>query len=194
MHPQLVSERIGELPLFEDLIPSARYIGEIGLDGSPEQKLSGRKQLTAFHAILSLCAKQGGRVMSVHSRRAVGEVLASIAEHSDAGTPILHWFSGTQRELRRAIELGCWFSVGPTMLRSTKGLALAHAMPRDRILTETDGPFAQLDGRKAVPWDAELAVSKLAEVWNVPIGEVTAILDANLRRLVMSIRNTGTSV
>jgi TatD DNase family protein len=38
LHPQLVHERKGELPLFERLLPEARYVGEIGLDGGPEYK------------------------------------------------------------------------------------------------------------------------------------------------------------
>jgi TatD DNase family protein len=184
LHPQLAAERIGELPLFERLLPSARYVGEIGLDGSPDQRSHWQAQLTAFHRILDLCGKHGGRLMSIHSRRAVGEVIDAIATHESAGVPVLHWFSGTKRELVRAIELGCWFSVGPTMLATAKGTALAGEMPRSRILTESDGPFAQLDGRTALPWDTDLAVAKLATIWCVPINEARQQLLGNLRHLV----------
>lgn len=183
LHPQLAAERIGELPLFEQLITEVRYVGEIGLDGSPEQKQHRKDQQTVFNKLLSLCSQHGGRVMSIHSRRAVGDVLASIAKVPDAGTPVLHWFSGTQRELQRAVDLGCWFSVGPAMLTTAKGIALARAMPKDRVLTETDGPFAQVDGHIAMPWDAELAVPMLAELWNTDINDAKACLRNNLQRL-----------
>ena len=80
--------------------------------------------------------------------RASGAVLDRLQAYRDAGIPVLHWFSGPRRDLECAIELGCWFSVGPAMLRSRTGRALAALMPRDRVLTESDGPFAQ-EGRDA---------------------------------------------
>lgn len=100
-----------------------------------------------------------------------------------AGTPVMHWFSGSPRELTRAVELGCWFSVGPAMLAGEKGRALAGSMPRDRVLTETDGPFAKVEGQSAFPWDASIAVAGLAELWDLPEKEVEQMLRENLRRL-----------
>lgn len=35
LHPQLVEERAGELPLWERHLPETRYIGEVGLDAGP---------------------------------------------------------------------------------------------------------------------------------------------------------------
>ena len=48
-------------------------------------------------------------------------------------------------ELEEADRLGCWFSVGPAMLRSAKGRELTSRLPRGRILTESDGPFVKLN-------------------------------------------------
>ena len=56
---------------------------------------------------------------------------------------ILHWFSGTYKELDQAIADGYFFSVNGAMVRSAKGQALVMRMPRERILTETDGPYRQ---------------------------------------------------
>src|ERR1700693_5301866 len=103
--------------------------------------------MAVFEHILAKCNELGGRVMSVHSRYAAGEVLDCLERYPDAGTAVLHWFSGSTRNLGRANELGCWFSVGPAMLRSRKGRDLAVQMPRERILTESDGPFANVEGR-----------------------------------------------
>ncbi len=41
-------------------------------------------------------------------------------------------------------------------------------MPRNRVLTETDGPFAQAGGKSLTPLDIERSVGALAKVWNVP--------------------------
>ena len=38
------------------------------------------------------------------------------------------------------MKLGCFFSVGPHMLTSKRGRAYAQAIPRDRLLLETDEP------------------------------------------------------
>ncbi|MGO2232257.1 TatD family hydrolase [Psychrobacter sp.] len=58
---------------------------------------------------------------------------------------VLQFFqhSSTQGQLKRAVNMGCWFTVGPAMLNTKKGQSLVSMMPKDRILTETDGPFAK---------------------------------------------------
>lgn len=183
LHPQLAHERKSELSLFERLLPDTRYVGEIGLDGTPEFNHYWSDQVLVFSRILDACQAAKGRVLSIHSRRAASAVLDHLEEKLGAGTPVLHWFSGSQRELARAIALGCWFSVGPAMLMSKKGQALVSRMPRNRILTESDGPFAQVDGRSALPWDSQLAVLELAKLWNEASGAVERTLRDNLKRL-----------
>jgi len=185
LHPQLVHERRSELGLFERLLPQTQYVGEVGLDGTPELRPHWADQLAVFTRVLEACGAASGRILSIHSRRAAGPVLDALEKHPDAGIPILHWFSGTSRELARATELGCWFSVGPAMLLSAKGRNLAAGMPRDRILTETDGPFASVERRSLLPWDVDRAVMALSDLWAEPIEGVEHQIASNLRRLVM---------
>jgi TatD DNase family protein len=78
LHPQIAHERKGELPLFERLLPDVRYVGEIGLDGGPEYKRHWRDQVFVFTRILELCAGVGGRVLTIHSRRAAVSVLDAL--------------------------------------------------------------------------------------------------------------------
>lgn len=185
LHPQLAHLRSSELPLFDAYLADAQYVGEIGLDGAPEYKPYWLIQTEVFDHILNSCCTVGGRIMSIHSRRASTPVLDRIEAFPDAGTPILHWFSGSKRELLRAIALGCWFSVGPAMLVSEKSRNLVREMPRDRVLTESDGPFAQIDGKSAMPWDAGRATAMLADLWGgMSIRDADRLLHANLRRLV----------
>jgi TatD DNase family protein len=183
LHPELARERRSELELFEQFLPRTRYVGEIGLDGSPEMRSFWTDQKYVFDRILAACRAAGGKIMTIHSRRAVAAVLDSLESHPGAGTPILHWYSGGSRELARAVDLGCWFSVGPAMLNGEKGRKLAARMPRDRVLTETDGPFAMVDGRAALPWDVDLAVGTLSDLWEVDRSSVQATINENLRRL-----------
>jgi TatD DNase family protein len=186
LHPELAQERKAELALFDKLLLDSQYVGEIGLDSSPNLRHTWSDQVFVFEHILSSCRSAGGRIMTIHSRRAADEVLERLEAFSGAGIPILHWYSGGRRSLVRAIDLGCWFSVGPGMIAGVKGRALVAGMPQDRVLTESDGPFATIDGRNAFPWDADLAITALAEIWNTGRAGVAEILQDNLRRLLRS--------
>ena len=183
LYPQIAHERKAEVGLFDDLLTLTRYVGEVGLDGGPEFKAHREDQDAVFKHVLEACVRNGGRIMSVHSRHAANAVLDSLDAHPGAGTAILHWFSGNFGELRRAIDLGCWFSVGPAMLNGERGRKLASRMPRDRILTESDGPFARIGRRAVLPWEVGRAVEALSNLWGTGTEETQQALNDNLRRL-----------
>ncbi|AAF12677.1 Qat anti-phage system TatD family nuclease QatD [Deinococcus radiodurans] len=187
-HPEVVSERAADLPWFDRYLPETRFVGEVGLDGSPSLRGTWTQQFAVFQHILRRCEDHGGRILSIHSRRAESEVLNCLEANPRSGTPILHWYSGSVTELRRAISLGCWFSVGPTMVRTQKGAALIRSMPRDRVLTETDGPFLELDGQAALPWDVKSVVEGLSKIWQIPASEVERIVKENVSRLLGTVR------
>ena len=64
--------------------------------------------------------------------------------------PVLHWFTGSGPDVRRAIDLGCYFSVNEQMLKAPRGRSLLEAVPLARLLTETDAPFqSENDGARA---------------------------------------------
>jgi TatD DNase family protein len=195
LHPQLAHERKSELPFFDSMLMQTRYVGEIGLDGAPEFHMHWKDQVGVLEHILTRCSAAGGRILSIHSRRAATAVLDKLEEHRTAGIPVLHWFSGTRRELERAIRIGCWFSIGPAMLSRENGRMLAGLMPKERILTESDGPFAQIAGTAVKPWDVASALLGLAQLWSVPVEGASDQLDENLKRLVTTeLRNNSLDV
>ncbi len=187
LHPQLAHQRHQELELFDKLIGATLYVGEIGLDGAPEFRKHWDTQCRVFEHVLKTCKKAGGRILSIHSRKATRTILDFYKQYPQSGTPILHWFSGDKRDLERAIELGCWFSVGPAMLRSERARLHTSRMPRNRVLTESDGPFAQIDGSSVFPWQVDEAVRALAELWKLSFTETENTLDENLLRLTASV-------
>lgn len=172
LHPQLAYEREKELPLFDKLLVNVRYVGEIGLDGSPELKETWDSQLRVFNHILNSCQNEGGKIMSIHSRRAVKTVLDFLEKYPKAGVPILHWYSGSIKDLKRAVDLGCWFSVNPSMFKSKNGLNIIHNIPQDRLITETDSPFTGENGNSYMPWDVQIIPPLLSKIWNIPVFEV----------------------
>src|SRR6185312_3226047 len=183
LHPQLAKERKSELRLFDSLLSEARYAGEKGLDGGPDCRAFWQDQVEVFDHILASCVEAGGRILTIHSRGAATAVLDALERHPGYGAAIQHWFSGTPRELSRAVEMGCWFSVGGAMLRSQKGRMLASRMPKHRVLTETDGPFGAVSGRPLQPAECSGAIKVLSELWNVDETAAQGEVVASFREL-----------
>jgi len=184
LHPQLAGERIGELNLFDRLLPQARYVGEVGLDGGSDCKKFWRQQVDVFDHILKSCVDQGGRILTIHSRNAATEVMDALNQHKGFGVAILHWFSGSKRELARAVDMDCWFSIGSAMISGTKGRELMKLMPPERILTETDGPFAKVRGKALAPAQCGEVVQHLSQAWGVSTESASAKVLNNLREIV----------
>lgn len=184
LHPQIAHQRSHELDLFDFLLSETRYVGEIGLDGGQGFKEHWDIQLKVFRHILNSVNRAGGKIMTIHSRGCASEVLDEI-ENID-GIAILHWFTGTPKQLERAINLWCWFSVGPAMLDTIKGKTLASKIPKSRILTETDGPFGKFRKTPLLPWDSDIAVKQLSVLWGVSQTEVNAQLVNNFKVLCNS--------
>lgn len=186
LHPQLVAEREAELAIFERHLADARYVGEVGLDAGPRFYPSFPTQERVFERILRVCAEQGGKILTVHSVRATTKVLGHI-EHAlpaDRGRVVLHWFTGSVAEARRAAELGCYFSINAEMLRSPKHRKMVGALPANRLLTETDGPFVEHRGRPARPRDVADAVAELATLRGQPADQMARQILINLRSLL----------
>ena len=39
-------------------------------------------------------------------------------------------------------------------------------IPRDRLLTETEGPFTKIEGRSGLPWELDRVLNGIAELWS----------------------------
>ena len=70
------------------------------------------------------------------------------------------------------------------MLLASKGRRLTEAMPPNRVLTETDGPFARNKDAPLMPWDVTSAVNVLSSAWEIEPEAAEARLLANLRALL----------
>src|SRR5688572_27935197 len=152
LHPQLVRERHSELALMSDLLRQTKYIGEVGLDFVTQDDEERALQQRVFSKILEECADVGNKVLTIHSRRAATEVVDMIG-NSYPGKIVLHWYSGSTSLLEKAISYGFYFSINTSMISSVKGREIIKQIPRDRLLTESDGPFVKASGRPARPSD-----------------------------------------
>jgi TatD DNase family protein len=135
-----------------------------------------------FSRIVERCVDHGDKILTVHSRRSAADVISILGDRFP-GKVILHWFSGSSRELQRAIDFGFYFSVGPAMVKSKSGLALLAAMPRDRVLTETDGPFVNTAGRPARPADVVTVVHEISQFWRRSPDEAKSLIFQNFQAI-----------
>ena len=182
LHPLLGPQHLAERDLFRARAITTSFIGEVGLDFSEEGKGTADLQIESFEFVLKTIAGLP-KFVSIHSRRAEAQVLEMLrtAKRTSA---VFHWYTGPIGVLRQAIACGHYFSVNHAMLNSDNGRRIVSAIPRDRLLTETDGPFVTIAGRPAEPSDIRLVEEGVARVWNVDPAEVRSRVVENFRSIV----------
>ncbi len=183
LHPEVADQKFNELDFLLSSIHKTDFIGEVGIDGSAKYSKTLEKQQLIFDSTIRECEKAGGRIISIHSRGAASKTLSIIGKYQNCGTPILHWFSGSMAELKEAVEMRCYFSVNSQMLKSKKGKDLVARIPCELVLPESDGPFATLNGKPIMPWEAIDICSDLSKIWDIPISVAKRQVMNNFEKL-----------
>lgn len=138
-HPELIGEYKKYIPMMWEKLPSARYVGEVGLDFS--DGAYKKEQLIFFEELIEKCREDKDKILSIHSRKAETEVLNCL-RGSFSFKPILHWYTGNIKNIENAVDMGCYFSVNQKMVKTLKFKKMAEIIPLNRILLETDSPFS----------------------------------------------------
>lgn len=185
LHPQLAHERYKELSLFRSILPNTKFVGEIGLDGGSMFEKHYDKQLDVFRNVLNMIKQGDPKVVSIHSRYATSTVIEEIKNIN--GIPILHWFTGTKTELKQAIDIGCFFSFNQGQLSTNKGIELGQIIPKNRLLTETDGPFTKINRDTVYPWNIPNCYNTIAKLWSCTEPEVETQIETNLSDLLSQV-------
>lgn len=142
IHPEDCGEKnIRSLEKIEELLQHKKCVavGEIGLDYYwPEP--TRETQLLFFEAQLQLAVKMDLPVI-IHDREAHEPTLALLRKYKPRG--VLHCFSGSVETMNEAIKLGLYIGLGGavTFRNAKKGVAVASAVPSERLLLETDCPY-----------------------------------------------------
>jgi TatD DNase family protein len=156
-------------------------IGEIGLDKTYVSNEAGfPRQVSVFQKMLSLAEKLD-KPVSIHSRRTLDEILSLLPSYSLRGI-LLHWFSGSKKQLQKAMDLDCFVSYGPAMIYSDDKKVLLSQTDSSKILLETDGPvrFARCFGLKTAQITfLPSVVFCAASVLNKSYDEMLLIIEKN---------------
>lgn len=177
-HPGLaLAQKAFSAAALSKLLDDTALVGEVGLDG--KSRVPMETQVTTLRSILRVLEEKH-RIISVHSYGACGEVLDLLGEANLPGV-ILHWWLGTPTQTAAAIELGCYFSMNPAMLRNRRSTNI----PLDRLLTETDHPFGdRAVGSNHRPGEVARVEDALGAIHGVSPNEVRLHSWRNLRAIV----------
>jgi TatD DNase family protein len=159
--------------------PRAVAVGETGLDHYRDYAPRDR-QLELFERQLELAGELGKTVV-IHTRAASDETAAALADF--AGAVVLHCFSAPEL-LPVALERGYYvsFAGNVTYPKAEELRDAARAVPRDRLLAETDSPYLSPQprrGRPNEPANVVHTVAALAAARDEPEDELERQLDAN---------------
>lgn len=182
LHPELVAKYGDQIETLRPMLKQTKYIGEIGLDYTTTDESLRQKQRNVLERIIEWCGEEKDKILTLHSRRAATDVI-SIVGGSFEGKSILHWFTGNIKEIEKAADNGMYFSVNPAMIMSNRGKSLISAMPIDRVLTESDGPFVKIFGRECKPKDLSFVAKELAKIWNTSCEKAQNRIYENFRSL-----------
>ncbi len=178
-HPGLASShRSFDAHVFRSLIAKTPYVSEFGLDGAAQVPLE--TQVRTLRGVLEILADEP-RIVSLHSYRATEQVLDELTLRLVPGV-VLHWWLGNVKATRRAVELGCYFSVNAAMVRRSG--TLRH-LPPDRLLTETDHPYGDRSGPEPhQPGNVVPVEHALARLHGLEPEEMRRMMWRNLSQLV----------
>lgn len=159
--------------------PKVIGIGECGLDyfrsgGTPEEKTAQKER---FIAQIDL-AKKADKTLIIHCRNAHDDMLEILQKYEigeSALRVVIHFFTGSGELAQKYLDLGCYLSFpGPITYTDMYDESI-RVTPIDRMLSETDSPFAApvpLRGKRNEPVYVEHVVAKIAALKNLSVEEV----------------------
>jgi TatD DNase family protein len=197
LHPWYASQRTAiwfdTLRRFLDEHPNAS-IGEIGLDrwmrdpDIHDQELVFRQQL-ALSAERNIAA-------SIHCLKAWGALEESLKNSPPPNRGfLLHSYGGSADMIRTFSKLGAYFSFSGYFAHERKAAQreVFKQIPLDRLLLETDAPdmlpppeLQVIPGEVNDPRNIERIYEYAARLWNIPLPQLAARLEANFNALFLA--------
>ncbi|MBU1204947.1 MAG: TatD family hydrolase, partial [Nanoarchaeota archaeon] len=150
-----------------------------------KKKQEQELQKEIFLKIINI-SKKINKPLIIHSRKAEPDVI-DILENSNAKKVILHCFSGKLKLIKKAAELGFYFSVPTNITYSQHFQKLAEIVDINKLLTETDSPYlSPYKNRRNEPSFIIEAIKKIAEIKNTDINETANNIFMNYQKVFFS--------
>lgn len=189
LHPELISDKNQEFNLFKKYFHETHYIGEIGLDGRKKYVDTFSLQLDILGEIFRMCSKSDGKIISIHSVKSTNKVLDLIEQELDLkkNKAILHWFTGTQSDGNRGIDMGLFFSINPKMFSGQISKNFMKEIPVSQILVESDGPFTKFQSKILNPRNLKFHYKLISDKLSMNLDELENQLRVNFRQIGFNI-------
>ncbi len=185
LHPLAANDHERERELFSELLQKTSFVGEVGLDFSREGRGTEGAQLESFSLVARSLASTP-KFATLHSRGAENETLAVLKQHS-VSPVVFHWYSGSLATLDDALAAGHYFSINPAMTTTANGRRIIMRIPKDRLLTETDGPYTRYRGRESTPDSVQHVETHLASLWSESPEWVRRLVWSNFKSLLSEL-------
>lgn len=162
-----------------------KAIGEIGLDYHYED-IPREIQKKAFRMQMAL-AQEVGLPVIIHQREALADCLEILGDFPEV-KGVFHCFSGSAQTARELTAQGWYvgFTGVLTFKNARKALEAAQAVPKDRIVLETDCPYMAPEpyrGRRNDPGYLYRMAEVLGELLEITPEETQALTLQNGKRL-----------
>ncbi len=193
VHPD--NEGVRE-PSLDDLLQGAAHpkvlaIGETGLDyyrlnGRSIVDMAWQRERFRVHIRAALAT---GKPLVIHTRSSSEDCLRILREEGQGRAfGVFHCFTEDMATAQAAVDLGFHISFsGILTFKNAEGLReVAKALPRERVLIETDSPYlapVPYRGKLNSPAYVPYVAAELARLWDEPVEAVAARTSANTRAL-----------
>ena len=162
-----------------------KAIGEIGLDYHYED-IPREIQKKAFRVQMAL-AREVGLPVIIHQREALADCLEILGDFPEV-KGVFHCFSGSAQTARELTAQGWYvgFTGVLTFKNARRALEAAQAVPRDRIVLETDCPYMAPEpyrGRRNDPGYLYRMAEVLGELLEITPDETQELTLQNGKRL-----------
>lgn len=195
LHPEYVPEYgEKEIDAYMEFIRQNRKdicaIGEVGLDYSwLRQKDEQEQSKDVFVQMIEL-SKELQLPLEIHTRNsdkqktAISDALKLLTDEN-AKEVVMHCFSGSEEEMKYAIENGYYISFATIICRSRKHQRLAGLCGLDKMLLETDAPWLDPESRELVnrPWKIRQSAQLIAGIKETSIDEVLQKTEDNAKEI-----------
>ena len=156
-------------------------IGEIGLDRRIDSnQILSDAQKSVFKMQLEIAEKLG-KPVALHARGTLKETLETLSSYRLKNV-LLHWFTGSDDELKEVTDRGYYASFGPAMVSSKRKRQLVCSMPKEYILVETDGPVrfsGCFSGKIALPTFLPTILLSLSSSLHMSFDDVLSLVFQN---------------
>lgn len=165
------------------ILKQVPVVGEIGLD-NVWTKLPLQLQQQVFTKQLAY-AEKAHKPVIIHTKGQEKETLRILKTYFN--TYLLHWYSSTEY-IEDFLDLGCYFSIGPSFATEESVHYLLQALPLNKVLLESDGmagmtwALSRELPLSAYPEQMSTGIQALSRIHHLAPVKVAAQLVANLQR------------